>query len=145
MGLARGVRKRWRHLGLGSALAAMILGGCGLSPEQLALPGPITGSTGQTSLSGPLSDSGRAERRDADIREGSGQFTDGTPAQRGSERATSRVDADGVTLNLVGASVPEVAKTVLGDVLKVNYTVSDKVKASITLSTSQPVAKDVVV
>jgi general secretion pathway protein D len=142
MGLARGVRKRWRHLGLGSALAAMILGGCGLSPEQLALPGPITGSTGQTSLSGPLSDSGRAERRDADLREGSGQFTDGTPAQRGSERATSRVDADGVTLNLVGASVPEVAKTVLGDVLKVNYTVSDKVKASITLSTSQPVAKD---
>ncbi|MBC8120076.1 MAG: type II secretion system secretin GspD, partial [Burkholderiaceae bacterium] len=48
----------------------------------------------------------------------------------------------GVTLNLVGASVQEMSKTVLGDILQLNYTVSDKVKASITLSTAQPVSKE---
>jgi general secretion pathway protein D len=142
--LAREIRHRWQlHFGLGSVLGTMMLAGCSLSPEQLALPGPITGATNSSSLAGPPSDSGRPERREADIREGSGQFTGEAPGSRGgSGRAASRVDADGVTLNLVGASVPEVAKTVLGDVLKVNYTVSDKVKASITLSTAQPVAKD---
>jgi general secretion pathway protein D len=141
--LTRGIRKRLQScLSLGSALAAVILGGCALSPEQLALPGPITGAASQNhSTSGPVSDGG-TDTRQADIREGSGQFTGGGPAQGGSQRAMSRVDAEGVTLNLVGASVQEVAKTVLGDVLKVNYTVSDKIKASITLSTAQPVAKD---
>ena len=53
----------------------------------------------------------------------------------------SEVSKAGITINLVNASVPEVAKTVLGDVLGVNYVVSDKVKATITLRTVHPVDK----
>jgi general secretion pathway protein D len=102
-------------------------------------PQPAAGPQGGGVLFGEPGDPQAAKPR---IYEGSGQFTGGA-AQNGSpDRARSRVDSNGVTLNLVGASVEEVAKTVLGDILQVNYTVSDKVKAAITLSTAQPVAKD---
>lgn len=52
------------------------------------------------------------------------------------------MSGEGVTLNLVGASIPEAAKAVLGDVLGFSYTVSDKVQGSVTLQTSKPVSKD---
>ncbi len=49
---------------------------------------------------------------------------------------------DGVTINLVEASIPAAAKAVLGDVLRVNYTVSDKVKGSVTMQSTKPVSKE---
>ncbi|WP_052699170.1 type II secretion system secretin GspD [Hyphomicrobium sp. 99] len=54
---------------------------------------------------------------------------------------TSEVNSAGITINLVNASVPEVAKTILGDILGVNYVVSDKIKSYITLRTVHPVDK----
>ncbi len=91
----------------------------------------------------PLGDAADGQTTRPRVYEGSGLFTASTTENNGSsDRSRSRVDDSGVTLNLVGASVQEVAKTVLGDILQVNYTVSDKVKASITLSTAQPIAKD---
>jgi general secretion pathway protein D len=130
---------------------AFLLASCSLSPEQLSLPGSITGSTSGNGASPagqrggvPMADAPDSQTTRPRIYEGSGVFTASTGGENApSDRAHGRVDdKGGVTLNLVGASVQEVAKTVLGDILQVNYTVSDKAKASITLSTAQPVAKD---
>ena len=137
---------------------------CSLPFEQLAVPAPITGTIGRDGGSGggsktgaPLSGAGSAATREHRNFAGTGDFTgkatkvsDGAataPAGAGgaaspaSVEPGSQVTKDGITLNLVGASVTEVAKTVLGDVLGVNYTVSDQVKATITLRTARPVEK----
>lgn len=53
----------------------------------------------------------------------------------------SEINSAGITINLVNASVPEVAKTILGDILGVNYVVSDKIKSYVTLRTVHPVDK----
>ena len=148
-------------LSCGIAVAA-----CTLPYEQLSVPGPLAGAgegfNGSTNKSGaPLAGSATATREHRSFT-GSGEFTGkvqpvavngsdaegetgGRPAAggKGGPGVTppSQVTKDGITLNLVGASVAEVAKTVLGDVLGVNYTVSDKVKAAITLRTARPVEK----
>src|SRR5262249_22831858 len=49
---------------------------------------------------------------------------------------------DGVTLNIVEASIPEAAKSVLGDVLGVTYTVSDKLKGSVTIQTAKAIPRE---
>ena len=140
---------------LGCAVA-----GCTLPYEQLSVPGPINGSIkpashGNSKPGAPLSASASAPTEHRSF-EGSGDFTNkvtqkiagsgsgSVSGSNGDGRASappSEVTKDGITLNLVGASVAEVAKTVLGDVLGVNFTVSDKVKATITLRTSKPVEK----
>ena len=100
------------------------------------MPGSITGSTNDSRLSSangrpgvPLSDAADAEAKGPRVYAGTGQFTaeGNNNGNSDSGRAQSKVDANGVTLNLVGASVQEVAKTVLGDILQLNYTVSDKI------------------
>lgn len=48
---------------------------------------------------------------------------------------------DGITLNLVNAPLPQAAKTVLGDILGLNYTVADKATANITLQTTSPIPR----
>ena len=143
MGLADDIRCRF---GLSRLYAVMCLTvslcGCSLSPAQLGLPGSLTGSSTDTSV---------ADASDADpggvdhaasghLREGSGEFAGAVPEDAG--RTRSNVDENGVSLNLVGASVAEVAKTVLGDILKVNYSINESVKTSITLSTVNPVPKE---
>ena len=135
---------------LQAAFLVHFLSACALSPEQLSLPGPLTGASSDSHGASvnqrqgvPLADAPDRPTTGPRVYEGSGIFTATSAAEQSqSPRARSKVDENGVTLNLVGASVQEVAKTVLGDILQVNYTVSDKVKASITLSTAQPVAKD---
>ena len=144
-------------------LSAICLAGCTLPYEQLSLPGPVTPpghngpalptSTTGTPLSGPATQPANENR----IYEGSGTFArtawaaeSTAPGQQpaapglttgSNPNASSQSTADGITLNLANASVAEAAKTVLGDVLGVNYVISDKVNASITLRTANPVDK----
>ena len=131
-------------------LAAMVAA-CSLASEQLALPTPIgpIGPIGQSAtetgtLPNPkgvaLGDPASPGATQNHIYQGGADFTKAPSAQQG--RAFGAVSGDGVTLNLVGASIPEAAKAVLGDVLGVTYTVSDKVQGSVTLQTSKPVSKD---
>lgn len=147
----------------------MLLAGCSLPYEQLSTPGPISAPTHQgatlptsktgTALADPASISGTQNR----LYEGSGTFSraawtaDATPAAaNGSDVGTGGANAtaatssttaasnetkDGITLNLANASVAEAAKTVLGDILGVNYVIGDKVNATITLRTTNPVDK----
>lgn len=48
---------------------------------------------------------------------------------------------DGITLNLLNVSIQEASKTVLGDILGLNFSVADTVKGSITVQTTSPVPK----
>lgn len=143
---------------------ALLLGGCGLPTQQLSLPGPIggpatTGSVGKTSV--PLSDGAGRGPRQSEIIRGTGIFTstearaDAEPAgANGTANASSGAKrpaaggrasvsetGEGVTLNLAGATIPEVAKSVLGDTLGLNYAIADGVTGSMTLSTSRPIPK----
>jgi general secretion pathway protein D len=51
----------------------------------------------------------------------------------------------GVTINVVEASVAEVARSVLGETMGVTYVVDPRVKGSLTLRTAQPVPKEALV
>ena len=71
--------------------------------------------------------------------EGTGKLV-GT--RKSKPKASIRVKSDGVTLNLVGVSVAEAAKAILGDILKLNYAVDQRVSGKLTLQTSAPVSPD---
>lgn len=130
-----------------AALALVLLAGCTLPDQQLSLPERLTTADAparQGARQGvPLSDRADPAAREPLVWHGSGQFSQVPPAsaeQSAARRATAA--ADGVTLNFSGASVAEVARVVLGDVLGVNYTVADGLGGSITIKTSQPIPRN---
>jgi general secretion pathway protein D len=109
--------------------------------QQLQLPTPPPPAAGPTGS--PSTHSGAPLAKispggGADEVVGTGQLT-GQPLPRPIE-STSK--DGGVTLNLVDASVAEAAKSILGDVLGVNYAVSEKVKGTITMQTAKAVPKE---
>ncbi|PWW01522.1 type II secretion system protein D (GspD) [Hoeflea marina] len=55
---------------------------------------------------------------------------------------TTRAGEEGYTLNLLGAPVAIAAKSVLGDILHVNYTIDPRVEGTVSLQTSDPVNRD---
>lgn len=148
--LQRLSRYRWRRVAL-ALLSAPIVGGCTLPSQQLALPGPVVDSPNTPAIATnnhrpgvDLSNPASPGLANPQIYQGSGVFTGSIdksgPSAAGGSKAS--VDGDGnITLNLAGASINELAQAVLGDVLKLNYVVSDKIKSTVTLSTSQPVNK----
>jgi len=70
--------------------------------------------------------------------EGTGRFVGDPQSLRQAAR-----DADGgdVTLNLVNVPTPQAAKTILGDILAVRYTLDPGVEGKITIQTPRPVTK----
>ena len=125
--------------------AASLLGACTLPWQQLKLPGPVPPEAGPAPIAkanrspgSPLTPAA-AEVSGPQVSAGSGQFT-GSPEPRPSPGAAN--SKDGVTLNFAGASIAEAARSILGDILGVNYTVSDKVRGSITIQTVRPIPKD---
>jgi general secretion pathway protein D len=46
-----------------------------------------------------------------------------------------------ITLNLVNVPIPQAAKSVLGDILEINYSVDARVSGNVTLQTSKPISK----
>ena len=130
---------------------AVLVCACALPSEQLSLPGAIGPSQNTGSIVGgsragvPLGEPGAPGTNSARIFQGSGQFTrtaavgtaGGQPTHQG-----STVHGENITLDLVDATIPDAAKAVLGDVLNVNYIVSEKVKGQVTLKTSRPVTRD---
>ena len=50
-------------------------------------------------------------------------------------------DEEGVTLNLANTSIAESAKTILGDILGLNYSVNPNLAGKITIQTSTPVSR----
>ena len=75
--------------------------------------------------------------------EGTGRFV-GAPSPA-SQAAAADASGEGVTLNLVNVLAPQAAKTVLGDILGVKYTVDPSIKGEITIQTPSPVTKSAAV
>jgi general secretion pathway protein D len=75
--------------------------------------------------------------------EGTGRFVGDPPT--GSISRSSEDVTDGVTLNLVNVPAPQAAKTILGDILAVRYTVDPGIEGKITIQTPKPVAKAAVI
>ena len=75
--------------------------------------------------------------------EGSGRFF-GEPPTGAIARQSEEV-IDGVTLNLVNVPAQQAAKTILGDILSVKYTVDPTIEGKITIQTPKPVAKAAVI
>src|SRR5215510_9156422 len=143
---SRGIVPISGRLRLALLLAAVsVLGACTLPWQQLKLPGPVPPDAGPAPIAranhspgAPLTPGAR-EVAGAQVSPGSGQFT-GSPEPRPVAGAAN--SKDGVTLNFAGASIAEAARSILGDILGVNYSVSDKLKGSITIQTVRPIPKD---
>jgi general secretion pathway protein D len=75
--------------------------------------------------------------------EGTGRFVGEPPT--GSLSAAPEEAVDGVTINLVNVPAPQAAKTVLGDILSVRYTVDPGIEGKITIQTPRPVARSSVI
>jgi general secretion pathway protein D len=132
------------HKSIGLALA-FLLGGC-MSAEQLLLPNPVpaTGPAEITSAAPPrtgvrLGDRADPEARRPSVLTGTDELI-GSPKRDGTKAAAPV--RDGVTLNLSDASIAAAARAVLGDTLRQNFTVSEKVRGNITLQTAQPVSRE---
>lgn len=134
------VTSLWRVVLVVAAAAATTA--CTLPWQQLALPSPPPPGSGPPPKAAhggvPLAKiSGQGDADQTAI--GTGQFT-GNAEPR--PLAGASAGRDGVTLNLVGASVAEAAKSVLGDTLGLNYVVSEKVKGAITIQTTKAIPRD---
>ncbi|WP_442894980.1 type II secretion system secretin GspD [Bradyrhizobium sp. AZCC 1578] len=77
------------------------------------------------------------------IIEGNGRFI-GEPPTGAIARASEDV-ADDVTINLVNVPASQAAKTILGDILSVKYTVDPGIEGKITIQTPRPVARSAVI
>lgn len=66
---------------------------------------------------------------------------DGTPQRGQRSGAVVTPDGAGVQLNFENADLREVVRTILGDVLQVNYTVDPAIQGSVTLSTSAAMSR----
>jgi len=106
-------------------------------PPRVSSSQPRTDRTSGTSLLG------NTRGGESTFIEGSGRFV-GEPSTAAIGRTSDEV-TDGVTLNLVNVPVPQAAKTVLGDVLSVKYTVDPGIDGKVTIQTPKPVARSSVV
>ena len=102
-----------------------------------AQPSPPTGPMGGS----PLLASTRGGN--STVIEGSGRFI-GEPPTGASARSSEDV-IDGVTINLVNVPASQAAKTILGDILSVKYTVDPGIEGKITIQTPKPVARSAVI
>src|SRR5205807_3259362 len=103
------------------------------------LPPPASGGSPR-SAGTPLLDT--SPKTKTTFLEGTGRFVGEPQAAR---PAAPDPNEDGVTLNLVNVPAPQAAKTILGDILAVRYTVDPGVEGKITIQTPRPVTKSTAV
>jgi len=126
----------------------MIQGGCSL-PQGLLLPDPPPSesgtSRGPSSVSlGAEGQSARGPRSviwpgtDSNVKSQAGN----QPDKNAPLVPLAEAGRDGITLNLVDATIADAAKAILGDILKVNYIIDSRVKGSVTVQTTHPVQRD---
>ncbi len=75
----------------------------------------------------------------AELFRGSGEFIDKKAAQR---PAYAIGDGGDITLNFQGSDIAEVVKSILGDILQLNYAIDEKIKGKVYLQTSAPLARN---
>ncbi len=91
-------------------------------------------------VSGPITS--LKEKQEIPLKEvytGSGGFIN-------SARGGGQGDSEGeVTLNFQNSPITEVVKTILGDILGVNYAINDAVSGTVSMRTSRPVSQDALI
>jgi len=81
----------------------------------------------------------RKRQLEPEVHRGSGEFIDPKAAARPAYAA----DAKGkLTLNFKGADLREVVKSILGDLLRVNYAIDERIKGLVNLETRRPISRD---
>lgn len=74
-----------------------------------------------------------------------GAFQPGTDLLTGNAPASRALpgeeDGDEITLNLVNVTIPQAAKTILGEVMELNYSVDGRVQGTVTLQTTKPLSR----
>src|SRR5262245_42369890 len=123
--------------------AAMLMG-CSSLPQGLLLPDlPAsengTPRTAQTARHGAEGQSSERPLILGAAEAGQRPTSPDRPGRPGPRAVIAEAGGDGVTLNLVEASIADAAKAVLGDMLKVNYIIDSRVKGSVTVQTTKPV------
>ena len=120
------------------ALGAVALSGCTLPWQQLAMPVPPPPGAQE-----PRKPGGAPLAKISTFKQGA-SVSVGTDEQTGqlAPRTTVSTTKDGITLNIVESSIAEAAKSILGDVLGVPYTVSDRVKGTVTIQMTKGVPKE---
>ena len=91
---------------------------------------------GQPAVGGVTASPGRDGQAEAVFLPGTGAFINEEIAQRGS---AAPAGGRGVTFNFVDAELSEVVRSVLGNILKLNYAIDPRVKGKVTLQTNRPV------
>ncbi|MCE5231941.1 MAG: type II secretion system secretin GspD [Mizugakiibacter sp.] len=129
---------------------AVALVGCATTPGSTArdysLEREAVAGTGAHApvapAAGPLRGEGAAEARPggADVRLGSGQFVN--PQAARPRRAVEAAGGGQVVFNFENQPIQAVVKAVLGDLLKVNYSIAPGVQGSVTFATAQPIGGD---
>lgn len=114
--------------------------------EQVQLPSAKrVADTAPSSYSNPSSERKRAgtenSQQDVELILGQQNYYrepkgDGSGSSRSSK---SRKTGDGIALNFERASIREVVKVVLGDLLKLTYTIEPGVEGEVTISSSEPI------
>jgi general secretion pathway protein D len=117
-----------------SALSTLSRDRAGRATGSLATPQP------EARWAAPREDA--TPQENASFFPGTGQFF-GSGAQPKS--STGKRDSERVTVNLANAPIAQAAKTILGDILGLNYTVNPRLEGKITIQTSTPVTRSEVV
>jgi general secretion pathway protein D len=128
------------------ALATLALSACGVALDESRLleskleSKPVASSK-QQRLHDYLdhADAG-GEKRAGLVKYGDDSFFGATEAVGDSADSTVLDEGD-IRLNLVDVSISVAAKSVLGDVLELNYSIDPRVQGNVTLQTSQPTSK----
>jgi general secretion pathway protein D len=133
----------WRRVLL--TIVPLTLSGCEI-PDSALLPGPHSqGQPPRESGQGYLARTSSiipptaATASKTTLLEGTGRFIGTPPTAVHSDETSS--EAGGITLNLVNVPTAQAAKTILGDLLGVRYTIDPNVKGEITVQTPKPASK----
>ncbi|HEV2673541.1 MAG TPA: type II secretion system secretin GspD [Aliidongia sp.] len=116
----------------------LTLAACAARPTEplTPLPGDFAGDRGVASprLSGALSADQSATPQP--------QVALGANGPGSNERRPGASGAADVTLNFVDTDIREIARSILGGTLKINYTIDPAVRGTATIETAQPVPRD---
>src|SRR5262245_60046834 len=128
--------------------AAMLVG-CSSLPQGLLLPDLPASENGaprtpQTARHGAEGQSSERPRIWGAAEGGQRSSPTDQPSRSGPRTVIAEAEGDGVTLNLVEASIADAAKAVLGDMLKVNYIIDSRVKGAVTVQTTRPVKQQAI-
>ncbi|HBD11517.1 MAG TPA: type II secretion system protein GspD [Porticoccaceae bacterium] len=136
----------------GIASILLTLGGCNTAPQTAGTaPGSVTTPAEReqsvqtrvldNAVSGPILVRPEAEAQSGqEIYIGSGNLID---TRRGAPRADA--EEGEVSLNFQATAISEVVKTILGDILGVNYSFDDNIMGSVSMRTARPVKRDALI